>query len=41
MGRLEEALNFLDELQLLSVETHQQLFISYFHRLRAEGSTSD
>ena len=37
MGRTEEALNFLDELQLLSVETHQQLFIPDLHRLRAEA----
>jgi class 3 adenylate cyclase len=35
MGRAEDALNFLDELQQLSVETHQQLFLSEFHRLRA------
>ena len=28
MGRTEEALNFLEELQLLSVETHQQILCS-------------
>jgi len=37
MGRTEEALNFLEELQLQSVETHQQLFIPELHRLRAEA----
>ena len=37
MGRTEEALNFLEELQLLSVETHQQLFVPDLHRLRAEA----
>ena len=37
MGRTEEALNFLEELQILSVETHQQLFIPDLHRLRAEA----
>ena len=37
MGRTEEALNFLEELQLLSVETHQQFFISDIHRLRAKA----
>ena len=37
MGRTEDALNFLEELQLLSVETHQQLFIPDLHRLRAEA----
>jgi len=37
MGRLEEALNFLDELQQLALETHQQMFISDLHRLRAEA----
>jgi class 3 adenylate cyclase/tetratricopeptide (TPR) repeat protein len=37
MGRTEETLNFLDELQLLSVETHQQLFVPDIHRLRAEA----
>jgi hypothetical protein len=36
MGRTEEALNFLEELQILSVETHQQLFIPDLHRLRAQ-----
>ena len=37
MGRTEETLNFLDELQLLSVETRQQLFVPDIHRLRAEA----
>jgi class 3 adenylate cyclase len=37
MGRTEEALNLLEELQLLSVETHQQLFVPDLHRLRAEA----
>jgi len=37
MGRTEEALNFLEELQLLSVETHQQFFVPDLHRLRAEA----
>lgn len=37
MGRIEEALNLLDEIQLLSVETHQQMFLPDLHRLRAEA----
>jgi predicted ATPase len=37
MGRNEDALNFLDELQQLSVETHQQMFVPDLHRLRAEA----
>ena len=37
MGRTEEALNFLEELQLLSVESHQQLFVPDLHRVRAEA----
>lgn len=37
MGRTEDALNFLEELQLMSAETHQQLFIPDVHRLRAEA----
>jgi hypothetical protein len=37
MGRTEDALNFLEELSLLSVETHQQLFVPDVHRLRAEA----
>jgi hypothetical protein len=37
MGRTEEALNFLDELKLLSVETHQQLFVPDLHRVRADA----
>jgi predicted ATPase len=36
MGRAEEALNFLEELQLLSVESQQQLFVPDLHRVRAE-----
>ena len=37
MGRTEEALNLLEELQLQSVETHQQLFVPDLYRLRAEA----
>jgi hypothetical protein len=37
MGQVEEALNFLDELEQLAVETHQQMFVSELHRLRAEA----
>jgi class 3 adenylate cyclase len=37
MGRIEDTLNFLDELQQLSLETHQQMFIPDVHRLRAEA----
>jgi tetratricopeptide (TPR) repeat protein len=37
MGRTEDTLNFLDELQQLSLETHQQMFIPDLHRLRAEA----
>lgn len=37
MGRAEEALSFLEELQVLSVETHQRLFVPEHHRLRAEA----
>jgi class 3 adenylate cyclase/predicted ATPase len=37
MGRAEEVLNFLDDLQQLSIETHQQMFVSDLHRLRAEA----
>src|ERR1700752_1684299 len=37
MRRTEEALNFLEELQLLAVETHQQFFVSDLYRLRAEA----
>jgi class 3 adenylate cyclase/tetratricopeptide (TPR) repeat protein len=36
IGRYEETLAFLDELQVLSVETHQRLFVPEHHRLRAE-----
>jgi predicted ATPase len=36
IGRLEEALNFLDEVQQLSTETKQMMFVSELHRLRAE-----
>lgn len=37
MGRVEEALNFLDEVEQLAVDTHQQMFVSELHRLRAEA----
>ena len=37
MGRTEDALNFLEELQHFSVESHQQLFVPDLHRLRAEA----
>ena len=37
MGQVEEALNFLDELEHLALETHQQMFVSELHRLRAEA----
>jgi hypothetical protein len=37
MGRNEDTLNFLDELQQLSEETHQLMFASELHRLRAEA----
>jgi hypothetical protein len=37
MGRTEDSLDFLDELQQLSLETHQQMFIPDLHRLRAEA----
>jgi tetratricopeptide (TPR) repeat protein len=37
MGRAEEALNLLDEVQQLSVEFHQQMFIPDLHRLRADA----
>ena len=37
MRRTEEALNFLEELQLLAVETHQQFFVPDLYRLRAEA----
>jgi predicted ATPase len=37
MGRIEDTLNFLEELQQLSVETHQLMFSSELHRLRAEA----
>lgn len=37
MGRTEEALNLLDEIEQLSIETHQQMFIPDLHRLRAEA----
>ena len=37
MGRTEDTLNFLDELQQLSLETHQQMFIPDLHRVRAEA----
>ncbi len=37
MGRVEEAFNLLDEIEQLSAETHQRLFIPDLHRLRAQG----
>ena len=37
IGRTEEALNLLDEIEQLSIETHQQMFIPDLHRLRAEA----
>jgi predicted ATPase len=37
MGRIEDTLNFLEELQQLSVETHQLMFASELHRLRAQA----
>ena len=36
-GRVDDCLGFLDELQQLAAETHQNLFISDVHRLRAEA----
>jgi class 3 adenylate cyclase/predicted ATPase len=36
MGRLEEALNLLDEIQQLVLETHQQMYLPEVHRLRAD-----
>ena len=36
-GGAERALAFLDEVQQLSVETHQQMFMPDLHRLRAEA----
>jgi class 3 adenylate cyclase len=40
MGQAEAAMNLLDEVQLLSVETHQQMFLSDLHRVRAEALRS-
>jgi hypothetical protein len=37
LGRAEACLELLDELQQLGMETHQALFISDIHRLRAEA----
>lgn len=37
VGRVDDCLNLLDELQQISVETHQNIFISDVHRLRAEA----
>jgi AAA ATPase domain/Adenylate and Guanylate cyclase catalytic domain len=37
MGRIEDTLNFLEELQQLSAETYQLMFASELHRLRAEA----
>jgi class 3 adenylate cyclase len=39
MGQVEQALNFLDELEQLALQTHQQMFVSELHRLRAEALT--
>jgi predicted ATPase len=36
-GGAERALAFIDEVQQLSVETHQQMFMPDLHRLRAEA----
>jgi class 3 adenylate cyclase len=36
-GRAEEALGFLDDVERLSVETHQRMFMPDLHRLRAEA----
>jgi predicted ATPase len=36
-GQAEHTLQFLDEVQRLSVETHQQMFMPDLHRLRAEA----
>ncbi len=37
LGRVDDCLNLLDELQQISVETHLKVFISDVHRLRAEA----
>ena len=37
MGWIDDCLNLLDELQQISVESHQRIFISDVHRLRAEA----
>jgi hypothetical protein len=37
LGRVDECLELLGELQQISAETHQNLFISDIHRLRAEA----
>jgi class 3 adenylate cyclase/predicted ATPase len=37
MGRIEEALNLLDETEQLASESFQHLFLSELHRLRAEA----
>jgi class 3 adenylate cyclase/predicted ATPase len=37
MDSTEEVLNLLDEIEQLSIETHQQMFIADLHRLRAEA----
>jgi hypothetical protein len=36
-GQVDACLDFLDELRQISAETHQNLFISDIHRLRAEA----
>ena len=37
VGRVDDCLNLLDELQEISVESHQKVFVSDVHRLRAEA----
>jgi class 3 adenylate cyclase len=37
MRRVDDALNLLDEIQELSAETHQEMFLSELHRVRAEA----
>src|SRR5262249_17913525 len=37
MSRVDDALNLLDEIQELSAETHQEMFLSELHRVRGEA----
>jgi len=37
LGQVEEALAFLDKVEALSMETHQQMFIPDLHRLRGDA----